>query len=66
MDSGRPRRSTCTPAIVPCALKKVNNHEGSSDRKAKNSKKLNRNIKNSDAPTLKLATNGLDVFVNAP
>ena len=29
-------------------------------------KKLNMIIKNIDAPTLKLATNGLEVFVNAP
>ena len=42
------------------------NHEGSYDRKAKNSKKSNRNIKNRDAPNLKLANTGLEVFVNAP
>ena len=66
VDSGRPRSSTCTPSIVACTLPKVKNHEGSYDRQAKKSKKSNRNIKNRDAPTLKLVTNGLDVFVNTP
>ena len=66
VDYGRPRRSACTPSIVTCTLLKVKNHEGSYNRKAKNLKKSNRNIKNRDAPTLKLATNGLEVFVNAP
>ena len=59
VDSWRLRRSTCTPDIVPCKLLKVEKHEGSYNIKAKNSKKSNRNIKNRDAPTLKLATNGL-------
>ena len=53
-------------AIVACTLLKVKKHEGSYDKKAKKIKKLNRNIKNRDAPTLKLATNGLEVFVNEP
>ena len=66
VDSGRPRRTICTPYIVFCTLFKVKKHEGSYDRKAKKSKKSNRNIKNRDAPTLKIATNGLEVFVNAP
>ena len=66
MDSGSPRRSTCTQSIVACTLLKVKKHEGSYDGKAKKIKKSNRNIKNRDAPTLKLATNGLEVFVNAP
>ena len=66
VDSGRPRRTTRTPFIVACTILKVKKHEGSYDRKAKKSKKSNRNIKNRDAPTLKLATNGLEVFVNAP
>ena len=66
VDSGRPRRSTCTPSIVACTLLKVKKHEGSYDRKAKNSKKSNRTINNRDAPTLKLATSGLEIFVNAP
>ena len=65
VDSGRSRRSTCTPAVVDCTLLKVKNHEGSYDRKSKNFKKSNRNIKNRDAPTLKHSTNGLEVFVNA-
>ena len=66
VDYGMPSRSTCTPAIFPFTLLKVKKHESSYDRKAKKSKKSNRNIKNRDAPTLKLATNGLEVFVNAP
>ena len=40
LDSGRPRRSICTPAIVTCTLLKVKNHEGSYDRKAKKFKKV--------------------------
>ena len=35
-DFGRPRRSTCTPAIVPCNILKVKKHEGSYDGKEKN------------------------------
>ena len=66
VDYGRPRRSTCTTSIVACTLLKVKKHEGSYDRKAKKFKKSNSNIKNRDAPTLKLATNGIEVFVNAP
>ena len=65
-DYGRPRRSTCTPSIIACTLLKVKKHEESYDRKFKKPKNSNRNIKNRDAPTLKLATNGLKVFVNAP
>ena len=34
VDSGRPRSSTCTPAIVPYKIQKVKNHEGSYDKKA--------------------------------
>ena len=60
VDYGGPNRSTCTPDIVLCKIQKVKNHEGGYDKKAKNSKKSIRNIKNSDAPTLKLATNGID------
>ena len=66
VDSGRPRRSTCTPSIVACTLLKVKKQKGSYDRKAKKFKKSNRNIKDRDAPTLKLATNELEVFVNSP
>ena len=40
--------------------------KGATIERQKNSKKSNRNIKNRDAPTLKLATNGLEVFVNEP
>ena len=40
--------------------------KGATIERQKNSKKSNRNIKNRDVPTLKLATNGLEVFVNAP
>ena len=58
--SRRQSRSTCTLAIVLCTLLKVKNYEGSYDRKAKKSKKSNRNIKTRDTPTLKLATNGLE------
>ena len=36
---GRPRRSTCTAAIVSCTLLKVKNHEGSYNIKAKKNKK---------------------------
>ena len=54
------------PAIVPCKILKVKNHEGSYTKKEKNPKKSNMNIKNRDAPTFKIATNGLEVFVNAP
>ena len=60
---GSPRRSTCTADIVYCTLLKVKKNEGSYDRKAKNSKKSNMNIKNRDAPSLKITTNGLEVFV---
>ena len=42
------------------------NHEGSYDIMAKVIIKSNRNIKNRDAPTLKLANNGLEVLVNTP
>ena len=38
VDSGRPRRSKCMPAIVPCDILKVKKHEGSYDKKAKNTK----------------------------
>ena len=62
VDYGGPRSTTCTPSIVACTLIKVKKHEGSYDKKAKNSKKSNRNTKNRDAPTLKLATNGLEVL----
>ena len=66
VDYGSPRRSTCNRAIVACTLMKVKKQEGSYDRKAKKSKNSNSNIKKRDAPTLKLATNGLEVYVNAP
>ena len=62
VDYGRPRGSAATPYIVACTLLKVKNHEGSYNRKAKKFKKSNRNIKKRDAPTLKLATNGLEVL----
>ena len=65
VDCGIPRSSTFTPAISPCELQKVKKHEGSYNKMTKNSKKSSRNIKNRDARTLKLATNGLEVFVNA-
>ena len=35
VDSGGPRRSTCTPDIVPFTLLKVKKHEESYNRKAK-------------------------------
>ena len=38
IDYGRPRRSTCTPAIVTCNLQKIKNHEGRYDKKEKNQK----------------------------
>ena len=57
VDSGRPRRTACTPYIFACTLLKVKKHEGSYDRKAKKSKKSNNNIKNRYVPTLKLVTN---------
>ena len=66
VDSERPKGSTCTPSIVACTLLKIKNHEGSYCRKAEKLKKSNRNIKNRYGPTLKLATNGLEVFVNSP
>ena len=56
---GRPGRSTRTSAIVIFKFKKVKNNEGGYDKKSKESKNPNRNIKNRDAPTLKPATNGL-------
>ena len=56
---------TYTPYIVACALLKVKKHEVTTIKRQKKSKKSNRNIKNRDAPILKLATNGLEVFVNA-
>ena len=62
VDSRSPRGSTCTPYTVVYTLLKVKNHEGSYNRKAKKFKKSNRNIKKRDAPTLKLATNGLEVL----
>ena len=66
VDSGRHRRSKFTPAILACTLLNVKKHEGSYDIKAKKSKNPNRNIKNRDVPTLKLVTNELEFFVNAP
>ena len=39
--------------------------KGDTIERQKNSKKSNRNIKNRYAPTLKLETNGIEVFVNA-
>ena len=39
--------------------------KGATIERQKKSKKSNRNMKNRDAPTLKLATNGLGFFVNA-
>ena len=65
MDSGRLKRSTCTPDIVPCGIQKVKKHKGGYGKKAKKSKTSSRNIKNSDAPTLKLVTSGLEFFANA-
>ena len=38
--------------------------KGDTTKRQKISKKLNRNIKNRNAPTLKLSTNGLEVCVN--
>ena len=35
VDSGRLRRSTCTPDIAPCKLLKVKNHEGTYEKKGK-------------------------------
>ena len=66
VDYGIPSRSTYTPAIVPYKFQKVKNHEGIYNKKAKNPKTSSKNIKNSNAPTLKLATNGPEVFVNPP
>ena len=66
VDSARPRRSTYTTDIVPYKLENFKNNEGSYCKKAKKIKNSIRNIKNSDTPTLKIATNGLEVFVNAP
>ena len=40
--------------------------KGATIIRQKKPKKSNRNIKNRDAPDLKLATNGLEVFVNEP
>ena len=54
VDFGRPRRSTYTPAIVNYKLQKVKKYEGNYNKKAKKSKNPNRNIKKSDAPTLKI------------
>ena len=39
VDSGRPSRSTCTLAIVPCTLIKVKKHEGGYNREANKFKK---------------------------
>ena len=65
VDSGGLKRSTCTPDIVPCGIQKVKKHKGGYGKKAKKSKTSSRNIKNSDAPTLKLVTSGLEFFANA-
>ena len=65
VDSVTPMRSKCTTAIVPCKLLKVKKHEGSYDKKAK-LKESNKNIKNIDTATLKLAANRLEVFLNVP
>ena len=62
----RLKSSTCTPDIFTCTLLKFKKHKGSYNRKAKKFKTSNRNIKNRDAPILKLATNGIEVFVNTP
>ena len=40
--------------------------KGATKERQKNSKESNRNIKNRDAPNLKLENNGLEVFFNAP
>ena len=40
--------------------------KGAMKKRQKTSKTFNRNYKNRDAPALKLATNGLEVFVNGP
>ena len=66
VDYGRSIGSTCTPSIVACTLIKVKKHEGSYNRKAKKIKTSSRNIKNRVVRTLKLSTNGLEVFLNAP
>ena len=40
VDSGRMRRSTFTPDIVPFKLLKVKNHEGTYEKKGQKSKKV--------------------------
>ena len=52
-------------SYFPYKLHKIKKYEGSYDKSQKNQKKSSRNIKNSDAPNLKLTTNGIEVFVNA-
>ena len=59
VDYGSLRRSTRTLAIVPCTLLKVKITKGATIERQKNSKNSNRNIKNRDALTLELATNGI-------
>ena len=66
VDSGSPRRSTCTPAIVACTLMKVKKYEGGYNRKAKEFKKVNQEYQKQVCANFKLETNGIEVFVNAP
>ena len=65
VDYMSPRRSICTPDIVHCDLQKVKKQKGGYEKKQQ-IKKSSRNIKNSNAPNLKLAANGVEVFLNAP
>ena len=62
VDSGSPKSSKCTPDIVLCELQKNKKHEGIYNKKAEQFKKSSRNITNSDASTVKLATNELEVL----
>ena len=71
VDYGRPRRSTCTPAIFPCTLLKVKKHEGSYDRKAKKFKKVKQeyqkqrcaNFKTCNQWTISFCECTLDLFL---
>ena len=66
MDFVIPRRSTFIPSIVACTILKVENYEGSYDRKAKKFKKVKQEYQKQRCANFKIATNGLEVFVNAP
>eukprot|EP00978_Attheya_sp_CCMP212_P020677 scaffold59444_cov75-Attheya_sp.AAC.1 len=64
-DVGRLRLSTSGPTIVSCTLQKVKSFHGSNNKTKEKAKEIDRNINNSDAPTLSTAKVGCAISVNA-